>query len=107
MLSSFQTGYFVLSEADVKAFIDQVWPDMKWGQYGQTQNATVNLTFFVADYPGQTPQQFGPYPLTQATQFISPRFRGRLTSVLMSSNDIGSFWRIGKMRYRFCEDGKF
>ena len=107
MLSSFQTGYFAMSEADVKIFVDQVWPDMKWGYYGGTQNATVNLTFYVADYAGQTPIAYGPYPLTQSTTFISPRFRGRLMSIGLGSSDIDSFWRIGNIRYRLQPDGKF
>jgi len=107
MLSSFQTGYFAMAEADVKMFVDQVWPDMKWGYYGDTQNATVNLTFYVADYAGQTPITYGPYPLTQSTTFISPRFRGRLMSIGIGSSDIDSFWRIGNIRYRVQPDGKF
>jgi hypothetical protein len=107
MLSSFQTGYFVLTEANVKMFVDQIWPDMKWGYYGGSQNAQVKLTFYVTDYPGQTPLVYGPYTMTQATTFITPRFRGRLVSIKMKSEDIGSFWRIGNMRYRYQEDGKF
>jgi hypothetical protein len=107
MNSSFQTGYFVLTEADVKMFVDQVWPDMKWGYYGGDQNANVMLTFYVTDYPGQTPIAYGPYTLTQATTYITPRFRGRLVSIKMESNDIGSFWRLGNTRYRFQQDGKY
>lgn len=107
MLSSFQTGYFAMNEADVLTFVDQVWPDMKWGYYGGAQSATINITFYVTDYPGQTPKTFGPYPVTQNTTFISPRFRGRLVSIGISSDDTGSFWRIGNMRYRLQADGKF
>lgn len=107
LLASFQTGYFALSEADIKSFIDQVWPDMKFGYYGGAQNATVNLTFYVTDYPGDTPLTYGPYAITKSTQFITPRFRGRLVSIGISSNDIGSFWRIGNIRYRYQQDGKF
>lgn len=107
LLASFQTGYFALSEADIKSFIDQVWPDMKFGYYGGAQNATVNLTFYVTDYPGDTPLTYGPYAITKNTQFITPRFRGRLVSIGISSNDIGSFWRIGNIRYRYQQDGKF
>lgn len=116
MLSNFQTGYFVIAEADLKMFVDQVWPDMKWGYFGgtasgttvyQTPKAQVQLTFYVADYAGQTPIQYGPYPLTQDTTFITPRFRGRLVSIAVSSSDVGSFWRIGNMRYRVQPDGKF
>lgn len=107
MTSNFKTGYFAVSDADVKQFVDQVWPDMKWGYYNNTQNANVNLTFYVADYPGQTPIVYGPYSLTQTTQFISPRFRARLMSIEIGSNDIGSFWRLGNMRYRTQPDGKY
>jgi hypothetical protein len=116
MLSNFQTGYFVIADADLKMFVDQVWPDMKWGYFGgtangatvyQTPTAQVQLTFYVADYAGQTPLQYGPYYLTQSTTFVTPRFRGRLVSIEVSSSDVGSFWRIGNMRYRVQPDGKF
>jgi hypothetical protein len=107
MNSSFQTGYFVLTEADVKMFIDQVWPDMKWGYYGGTQGADILLTFYVTDYPGQTPLTYGPYTLTQATTYVTPRFRGRLVSIKIESNDIDSFWRLGNFRYRIQPDGRF
>jgi hypothetical protein len=107
MVSSFQTGYFVINEADNKMFIDQVWPDMKWGYFAGTQGANIQLTFYVTDYPGETPLVYGPYTLTQATKFITPRFRGRLVSIKVESSDIGSFWRLGNMRYRFQPDGRF
>lgn len=105
--ASFQTGYFVLSEADWKMFIDQIWPDMKWGYYGGTQNANVQITFYVTDYAGQTPLAYGPYTMTQATTFITPRFRGRLVSVKIENVTAGDFWRIGNIRYRVQPDGKY
>ena len=107
MNSYFQTGYFALTEADVKSFIDQVWPDMKWGYFDGTQGANVLLTFYITDYPGTAPVAFGPYTLTQATTFITPRFRGRLVAIRIESNDIGSFWRLGNIRYRIQQDGKY
>ena len=110
MNSYFQTGYFALSEADVKMFIDEVWPDMKWGYYGGTQGANILLTFYSADFPGQTPTQYGPYTwgaLTQATTYITPRIRGRLVSIKIESNDINSFWRLGNIRYRMQPDGRY
>lgn len=107
MNSYFQTGYFVLSEADVKMFIDQVWPDMKWGYFGGSQSANILLTFYVTDYAGQDPLVYGPYTLTQATTYITPRFRGRLVSIRIESNDINSWWRLGCFRYRLQVDGRF
>ena len=105
--SWFQTGYFVMSDGEWKMFVDQVWPDMKWGQTGDAQDATVLLTFYVTDYPGDTARTYGPYTLQQATQYVTPRFRGRLVSIKIESSDVGSFWRIGAMRYRLSADGKF
>jgi len=107
MSSYFQTGYFVINEGDLKIFLDQFWPDAKWGYYNGTQSATLQIYFYVVDYPGQTPTVYGPYSITQATTFFSPRFRGRLLSIYVGSSDVGSFWRIGQMRYRFIPDGKF
>ena len=107
MNSYFQTGYFVLTEADMLMFIDQVWPDMKWGYFGGAQSANILLTFFVTSYPGQDPTAYGPYTLTQATTYITPRFRGRLVSIRVESNDVGSWWRLGNIRYRIQQDGRF
>lgn len=107
MNSYFETGYFTLQDGDLQTFVDQIWPDMKWGYYNGAQSANVRITFYVADYPGQTPRVHGPYNVTQATTFITPRLRGRLVSIKVESNDVGSFWRLGNIRYRLQPDGKF
>jgi hypothetical protein len=107
MVSSFRTGYFALNDADQKSFVDEVWPDMKWGYYNGTQNATINLTFYTADFAGQTPTTYGPFVLNQTTTWVNPRIRSRLMAIELSSNDVGSFWRIGNMRYRVQSDGKY
>jgi hypothetical protein len=107
MLPFFQTGYFSIAEGDMMSFIDLVWPDMKWGQYSQAQAATVQISFLVADYPGQAPTTYGPYSVTQATDYFNTRLRGRLVSVQISSSDLGTFWRVGNIRYRYAPDGKF
>lgn len=106
MLPFFQTGYYALNEGDQKSFLDWIWPDFKWGQISQPQSAAVQITFFVADYPSDTPQVFGPYTVTQATQYFYTRLRARLLAVKISSSDLGSFWRIGNLRYRYAPDGK-
>lgn len=107
MLSSVTTGYFALADGDNKVFVDQVWPDFKWGYYGQNQNASIQITFNAVDYPGQTPTTFGPYTVTQSTTYFVTRIRCRLISVTISSSDVGSFWRMGNLRYRVAPDGKY
>lgn len=102
-----RTGYFMLSEGDLLMFIDEIWPDMKWGQLGGSQNATVNMTFYVREFPNSPDQIYGPFSLTQAVQLVAPRFRGRLVSIELSSNDVGSFWRMGGNKYRGQPDGRY
>lgn len=104
--SSFQTGYFAIEEGNVKSFVDQVWPDMKWGLYDHAQTASITITFYTTDYPGDTPSEHS-YTVTQGTQFVTPRFRARLMSIKIESNDLNSFWRLGNIRYRYQPDGKF
>lgn len=107
MLSSFTTGYFAMSEGDWKTFIDQWWPDFKWGLFNSSPTATIQITFYGVDYPGETPTVYGPFTVTQSTKFISPRVRKRLIAVKISSSDIGSFWRTGNNRYRGQPAGKY
>lgn len=107
LVSSFQTGYYQMTEGEYKIFIDQIWPDMKWGYYGGAQDADLTITFYVTDYAHETPRVYGPYPFNNQTNFITPRFRGRFVSIKLESEDIGSFWRIGGNKYRFQPDGKF
>ena len=104
--ASFVTGYFYISEGEEWAFVDMVIPDMKWGTYSGSQNAQVYITFNVVNYPGDTPTTYGPYLMTSTTEYISVRFRGRQMSVTVTSSDIGSFWRLGKIRYRYAAAGR-
>jgi uncharacterized protein YbdZ (MbtH family) len=103
----FTTGYASLSEGDNMTFIDQVWPDMKWGFVDEAKTAKVLITFFATNYPGDTPIQYGPYEVTQGTQYLSVRMRARYIAIGISSVDAGSFWRIGSVRYRYQADGKY
>lgn len=107
MECGFTTGYAALSEGDNMIFIDQVWPDMKWGFVDEPKTAQVKITFFVTNYPGDAPIEYGPYTVTQSTQYLSVRMRGRLVSVGVSSTDSDSFWRLGNIRYRFQPDGRY
>lgn len=107
MDSWFKTGYMEISDGDLLTFIDQWWPDAKWGTYSGTANANILLTFYYVNYAGDTPRTAGPYTLTQATKYITPRVRGRLVAMKVESNDQGTFWRMGNMRYRWQQDGKF
>lgn len=106
LMASFTTGYFLIAEGEDFPFVDQVIPDMKWGFFGAGQIAQVQLTFNIINYPGDTPVSYGPYTVTQATEYISVRFRGRQMSITVQSTDVGSFWRLGRLRYRYSPSGR-
>jgi hypothetical protein len=104
--ASFTTGLFYIAEGEDFAFVDQVFPDFKWGTYAGAKNAQVLITFNVYNYAEDTPVQYGPYTVMQNSQYIATRIRGRLMSVTVQSSDLGSFWRLGKIRYRWSPAGR-
>ena len=104
--SYFTTGDAQLTEGQDVMMIDWVLPDMKWGKQNGAQSAAIQLTFYSKYYPGDTPQVHGPYTVTAATKYINPRIRGRLVSMKVESSDVGSWWRIGGIRYRGAPDGR-
>jgi hypothetical protein len=144
MPSSIQTGFFQVSDADNIVFIDQIWPDMKWGTYNGTPNASVNLTIYYTNYSSDIPSSYnsvvsptwanqysgiqGSYPggtqiptvsatsqtftVTSATEYVSLRARGRfiafnLASPTDSGATLGTFWRLGAMKFRYQPDGRY
>lgn len=109
--ASFTTGLFAIADGDQKTFIDEVRPDFKWGTYDGLQSANINITLLGCDYAEQLEQgtqiNYGPWPVTINTQWFNPRVRNRLCALQISSDDTGSFWRIGGLRYRSQNDGKY
>jgi len=106
IVSSLTTGYSRLAQGEDLIFVDWMLPDMKWGEWPGPNNAVLNFTFNVVDYPGQTPRVYGPYSASKQTPYISPRFRGRFMSMKIESDDLGSFWRLGSIRYRYAPSGR-
>lgn len=106
LTASFTTGDFYLADGEQFVFVDQIMPDMKWGTYVGAQTAQIQLTFNISNFPGDTPISYGPYTITQATEYLTVRFRGRLMSITGSSSDLGSFWRWGGPKFRFNPSGR-
>jgi hypothetical protein len=103
---SFTTGFFAIAEAEVFAFVDQIFPDFKFGTNGGSQNAQIQITFNVTNYSGDPTTAYGPYTFSQGTEYISTRIRGRYMSITVSGSDLGSFSRLGRIKYRWSESGR-
>lgn len=108
LVSSFTTAYFYLSEGEDFVSVDKFYPDFIWGSYPRTgTSAQIQVTFNVVNYPGDTPRTYGPFTFNQSTEWIDLRYvRGRQMSMTFQSADIGSFYRIGKCRFRFSTTGR-
>ncbi len=104
--SYFQSGLYQLSEGNDILFVDWILPDMRFGDFGDPQTATLMITFTSYYYPGGPSETHGPFTYTNSTQYINTRIRGRLIDVKIESNDLNSFWRVGGMRLRGAIDGR-
>jgi|SRR5882672_561574 len=105
-LPSFQTGWWTIGEGQEIPYIDMIIPDFVFGLRSGSPDATINITFFGVNYPGDTPMVYGPFDITQSTEFINIRARNRLMSALIQSNASSEFWRIGRIRFRYAQSGR-
>lgn len=104
--AKFRTGWFVINDSEVKLFVDRIIPDLKWGLFGGSNDAVINITIYGADFPGGAEYKLGPYKVTNECPQISTRLRARLISLEIESDDLGSFWRLGATRYRYAPSGR-
>jgi hypothetical protein len=108
--ASLTTGTFRLADGEDFQLVDYMVPDFIFGKKGQPQTATLLVTLIGEAFPSDGPngQQVtqGPYTVTQAVPFIEPRLRSRDFQLVIQSQDVGSFWRGGLIRYRRMADGR-
>jgi hypothetical protein len=103
---SFKTGWTYIDSGREISFIDRIYPDFKWGEYNGSQNASILVTVYTVNYPGDTPVSYGPFTVNSSTQFISKRIRARQIMFKFEGNDMGTFSRLGLVRVRYSPDGR-
>lgn len=102
MAWSWQTGFFALAEGEEFVFCDLIVPD-----HSETLgDPTINYTVLVSAYPNRATQTLGPFPANDATEIIPFRARGRQMAIGAAGSDLGTFSRIGALRYRYAPDGR-
>lgn len=100
MDSFIQTGLIKISDGLIYIFIERLIPD-----FVLSAGATLILTISTLDYPNDTPRTKA-FSITNATEYIVVRMRGRFASIKIESNDLGSFWRVGENLYQGCAAGR-
>ena len=107
----FRTGLFILSEGEDFIFIDRCRPDFRWRKFGDpvSESAEVKITLYAqddSDNPSKPPAVYGPFLVTDTTGSFDPRARGRYFSFKVEGDDLGSFARLGAVKFRFSPDGR-
>jgi hypothetical protein len=106
-----QTGFFMLSDGEDKVFVDFLLPDFRWRRWQQPQSvsAQVQIILYTAEFPDDPQDQwvaYGPFIVTNANRGVEPRCRGRYFFAEIQGNDLGSFCRLGGIKFRFAPDGR-
>lgn len=95
-----RSGWLKIADGTFYTFIERIIPDFIY------DNATMLVTLYFADYPNGPTSTFGPFSCTDAINYIIVRGRGRLVSIQIESNDLGSFWRLGEILYQGAPAGR-
>lgn len=106
LVASFKTGDFLLEEGGAFPYIDWVLPDFRYGNFGAAQDAELQVTLYGRNYPNSAVETKGPYVVSTARNYINTRLRKRQVALGVSSSDLGSFWRLGNVRFRAAADGR-
>lgn len=106
MDSFFETGYFPYGDGENFGVIDYFEPDMKWKTVNGSSTAQVAVTLTAVPSPNGAQMISGPATMTSTTEYITPRLRGRQIKWRLETVDLGSWWRLGNIRYRFTVDGR-
>ena len=106
MNSYYESGYAVIGDGEDFAFVDQFLPDMKYTTVSSTNGATLSVTLTAVDYPSGGSTVTNTLTMTSTTQYINARLRGRQMKWKIESNDLNSWWRQGRPRYRFSSAGR-
>lgn len=98
-----ETGYAEIGDGTMIPMVDQCQPDFKW--FGK--NGAVNLTLKTLGYAASKVRTYGPWSMTETTQFFNPRARGRHIAARfdwVAKKGFGA--RVGATLLRFKPAGK-
>ena len=98
--SNIESGAFEIPETgDKLLLVDRIIPD-------GTITGNLSFTLFVSKYPKGSESTKGPFTLTESTEKISLRGRGRQFRIKVESTGIQDYWKWGIPRVEIKSDGK-
>lgn len=102
MDSFIESGYADLEGGEYFIMINWMIPDFVLNG----SDPSVNITLYAVDYPGGTQTTYGPFAVTSTTTYINVRCRARQIAIKVENDTLGTFWRIGAIRYRGAQAGR-
>lgn len=102
MDSFIESGYADIDSGEFFIMINWLIPDFVL----TGTNATVNITLYAVEYPDGPQTVYGPFTVTSSTTYINVRCRARQVAIKVENDTLGTFWRIGAIRYRGAKSGK-
>lgn len=103
MVSWIQSSDVDIAKGEEWLFVDEFVTDGGKVDAGSTLQITITAKGYPAD---PSPMVNGPFAITSTSGLVNPNVRGRQVNILLQSSDLGSFWRLGRTRYRFAPDGR-
>jgi hypothetical protein len=106
MNSFIESGYFDIEDGDNSMFVDRFAPDFR-GLYGTTPQIFVDVVG--KNYPSSSTSTTRSLTLSNNTEFVNTRVRGRTMSLKFYDQDTattGAGWELGDSRIRIKPDGR-
>jgi hypothetical protein len=97
-----RSGDFDIEDGELFMSMRRFMPDYKF-LVGNSK-----VTLFVSDFPSdtQTSSPLGPFTITNTTDKVDTRARGRLLSIKIENDAAGETWRYGSFRLDAQPDGR-
>tara|TARA_R110002020_G_scaffold126820_1_gene284738 strand:+ start:1410 stop:3509 length:2100 start_codon:yes stop_codon:yes gene_type:complete len=97
--SFIESADFGIGDGNDMLFVDRLIPDV------EINNGQVSFTIQTKEFPNGQLRTKGPFNVTQNTETVRFRSRGRQARIKLENNATGTEWRYGDLRLDIQEDG--
>ena len=97
--SFIESADFGIGDGNDMLFVDRLIPDI------EINNGQLSFTIQTKEFPNGTLKTKGPFTITQNTETVRFRSRGRQARIKLENNATGTEWRYGDLRLDIQDDG--
>ena len=97
--SFIESADFGIGDGNEMLFVDRLIPDI------EINNGQISFTIQTKEFPNGALKTKGPFTLTQNTETVRFRSRGRQARIKLENNATGTEWRYGDLRLDIQDDG--